>query len=86
MSFYHFNIFVKFEKGRCYLFLSVIQDMEKSGRFSARMKGGGGIGMTGGGRGEGETQPAPSRPYPPGIHPGGKTLKLVCVFPASYIY
>ncbi|KAK5885272.1 hypothetical protein CesoFtcFv8_019000 [Champsocephalus esox] len=46
-------------------------DMEKSGRFSARMKGGGGVGMTGGGRGEGETQPAPSRPYPPGIHPGG---------------
>ncbi|XP_076608369.1 unconventional myosin-XV [Chaetodon auriga] len=46
-------------------------DMEKSGSLSARMKGGGGIGITGGGRGEGESHTAPSRPYPPGIHPGG---------------
>ncbi|KAG7239477.1 hypothetical protein INR49_028948 [Caranx melampygus] len=46
-------------------------DMEKTGSLSARMKGGGGIGITGGGRGEGESHTAPSRPYPPGIHPGG---------------
>ncbi|XP_070778848.1 unconventional myosin-XV [Enoplosus armatus] len=46
-------------------------DMEKTGSLSARMKGGGRIGITGGGRGEGESHPAPSRPYPPGIHPGG---------------
>ncbi|XP_028454926.1 unconventional myosin-XV [Perca flavescens] len=46
-------------------------DMEKTGSLSARMKGGGGIGITGGGRGEGDSQTAPSRPYPPGIHPGG---------------
>ncbi|XP_069005770.1 unconventional myosin-XV [Embiotoca jacksoni] len=45
-------------------------DMEKTGSLSARMKGGGGIGITGGGRGEGENHAAPSRPYPPGIHPG----------------
>ncbi|XP_049926298.1 unconventional myosin-XV [Epinephelus moara] len=45
-------------------------DMEKTGSLSARMKGGGGIGITGGGRGEGENHTAPSRPYPPGIHPG----------------
>ncbi|XP_042360382.1 unconventional myosin-XV [Plectropomus leopardus] len=45
-------------------------DMEKTGSLSARMKGGGGIGITGGGRGEGESQTTPSRPYPPGIHPG----------------
>ncbi|XP_037648825.1 unconventional myosin-XV isoform X6 [Sebastes umbrosus] len=46
-------------------------DMEKTGSLSARMKGGGGIGIPGGGRGEGESQSPPSRPYPPGIHPGG---------------
>ncbi|XP_062295315.1 unconventional myosin-XV [Scomber scombrus] len=46
-------------------------DMEKTGSLSARMKGGGGIGITGGGGGEGESHLAPSRPYPPGIHPGG---------------
>ncbi|KAM8723613.1 unconventional myosin-XV [Acanthopagrus schlegelii] len=46
-------------------------DMEKTGSLSARMKGGGGIGITGEGRGEGESHSAPSRPYPPGIHPGG---------------
>lgn len=51
--------------------------MEKTGSLSARMKGGGGIGITGGGGGEGESHLAPSRPFPPGIHPGGKTL--VCV-------
>ncbi|KAM3597250.1 uncharacterized protein V6R79_001885 [Siganus canaliculatus] len=45
-------------------------DMDKTGSLSARMKGGGGIGITGGG-GEGESHSAPSRPYPPGIHPGG---------------
>ncbi|XP_032393727.1 unconventional myosin-XV [Etheostoma spectabile] len=45
-------------------------DMEKTGSLSARMKGGGGIGIPGGGRGEGESQTSPSRPYPPGIHPG----------------
>ncbi|KAM7372263.1 hypothetical protein PAMP_009443 [Pampus punctatissimus] len=47
-------------------------DMEKTGSLSARMKGGGGIGITGGGGGggEGESHSAPSRPYPPGIHPG----------------
>lgn len=46
--------------------------MEKSGSLSERMKGGGGIGITGEGREEGESRPASSRPYPPGIHPGGK--------------
>ncbi|KAM9844223.1 unconventional myosin-XV [Aulostomus maculatus] len=46
-------------------------DMEKCGSLSARMKGGGGIGIPGGGRGKGERSAAPSRPYPPGIHPGG---------------
>ncbi|XP_076739676.1 unconventional myosin-XV [Maylandia zebra] len=46
-------------------------DMEKSGSLSERMKGGGGIGITGEGREEGESRPASSRPYPPGIHPGG---------------
>ncbi|XP_068560532.1 unconventional myosin-XV [Cebidichthys violaceus] len=45
-------------------------DMERTGSLSARMKGGGGIGIAGGGRGEGENQTIPSRPYPPGIHPG----------------
>ncbi|KAE8282979.1 Unconventional myosin-XV Unconventional myosin-15 [Larimichthys crocea] len=49
-------------------------DMEKSGSLTARMKGGGGIGITGGGRGEGDSHAAPSRPFPHGIHPGGKTL------------
>ncbi|XP_008286228.1 unconventional myosin-XV [Stegastes partitus] len=48
-------------------------DMEKTGSLSARMKGGGGIGITGGERGEGESHPARSRPYPPGIHPGVPT-------------
>ncbi|XP_027140664.1 unconventional myosin-XV [Larimichthys crocea] len=46
-------------------------DMEKSGSLTARMKGGGGIGITGGGRGEGDSHAAPSRPFPHGIHPGG---------------
>ncbi|XP_028311141.1 unconventional myosin-XV isoform X2 [Gouania willdenowi] len=46
-------------------------DMEKAESLSARMKGGGRIGIPGGGRGEEENQTAPSRPYPPGIHPGG---------------
>ncbi|KAM4531771.1 unconventional myosin-XV-like [Odontesthes bonariensis] len=46
-------------------------DMEKTGGLSARIKGGGGIGVTGGGRGDGESHASPSRPYPPGIHPGG---------------
>lgn len=59
--------------------------MEKTGILSVRMKGGGGIGITGGGRGEGESHSAPSRPYPPGIRPGGKTLNFVCVSPVSYI-
>ncbi|XP_026210607.1 unconventional myosin-XV [Anabas testudineus] len=46
-------------------------DMEKTGSLSARMKGGGGVGIPGGERGEGESHTAPSRPFPPGIHPGG---------------
>ncbi|XP_068434504.1 unconventional myosin-XV [Clinocottus analis] len=41
-------------------------DMDKTGSLSARMKGGGGIGITG----EAESRATPSRPYPPGIHPG----------------
>ncbi|KAM9745591.1 unconventional myosin-XV isoform 1-T1 [Menidia menidia] len=45
-------------------------DMEKTGGLSARMKGGGGIGIPGGERGDGESRAPPSRPYPPGIHPG----------------
>ncbi|KAK2833709.1 hypothetical protein Q5P01_017598 [Channa striata] len=45
-------------------------DMERTGSLSARMKGGGGVGIAGGERGERETHMAPSRPYPPGIHPG----------------
>ncbi|TKS91706.1 Unconventional myosin-XV [Collichthys lucidus] len=45
-------------------------DMEKSGSLTTRMKGGGGIGITGGGRGEGDSHAAPSRPFPHGIHPG----------------
>ncbi|XP_068193571.1 unconventional myosin-XV [Antennarius striatus] len=44
-------------------------DTEKTASFSARMKGGGGIGITR--EGDGERNPASSRPYPPGIHPGG---------------
>ncbi len=59
--------------------------MEKTGSLSARMKGGGGIGITGGGRGDGESQTTSSRPYPPGIHPGGKTMNLVCVLLVSYV-
>lgn len=55
--------------------------MDRTGSLSARMKGGGGVGVTGGGRGEGESHSTPSRPYPPGIHPGGKTLILACVYP-----
>lgn len=70
----------------CYLLLSGYQDMEKSGSLTARMKGGGGIGITGGGRGQGDSHAAPSRPFPHGIHPGGKTLKLVCVYPVSYVW
>uniref|UniRef100_A0A672YL69 Myosin XVAa n=1 Tax=Sphaeramia orbicularis TaxID=375764 RepID=A0A672YL69_9TELE len=66
----------------CNLPLSAHQDMEKTATLSARMKGGGGIGITEGGRGEGESHTAPSRPYPPGIHPGGK---LFCVF-FSFLY
>ncbi|XP_067334406.1 unconventional myosin-XV isoform X2 [Channa argus] len=46
-------------------------DIEKTGSLSARMKGGGGVGIAGGERGERESYVAPSRPYPPGIHPGG---------------
>ncbi|KAM3863907.1 LOW QUALITY PROTEIN: unconventional myosin-XV [Diretmus argenteus] len=50
-------------------------DMEKAGSVSARMKGGGGVGIAGGGEGEGDqNRAAPSRPFPPGIHPGGETL------------
>ncbi|XP_077940214.1 unconventional myosin-XV isoform X2 [Gasterosteus aculeatus] len=48
-------------------------DTEKAGGLSARMKGGGGIGITGGGRGDDESQTPSSRPFPPGIHPGGPT-------------
>lgn len=62
----------------CGLLLS--QDMERTVSLSARIKGGGGVGITGGGRQEGESHAAPSRPYPPGIHPGGKTLMRVCLF------
>lgn len=46
--------------------------MEKTG-LSTRMKGGGGVGIAEG-RGEGHT--SPTRPYPPGIHPGGETLNF----------
>ncbi|XP_041673445.1 unconventional myosin-XV [Cheilinus undulatus] len=45
-------------------------DMEKSGSLSARMKGGGGVGIPGERKGEGGGHTTPSRPYPPGIHPG----------------
>ncbi|XP_019719970.1 unconventional myosin-XV-like [Hippocampus comes] len=45
-------------------------DMEKAGTLAARMKGGGGIGISGGERGEEESHLVPSRPHPPGIHPG----------------
>ncbi|XP_038136248.1 unconventional myosin-XV [Cyprinodon tularosa] len=52
------------------LFDPVLSDngtnMEKTG-LSTRMKGGGGVGIAEG-RGEGHT--SPTRPYPPGIHPG----------------
>lgn len=66
----------------CWLVPFGKQDMDRTGSLSARMKGGGGVGVTGGGRGEsGESHSTPSRPYPPGIHPGGKTLILVCVYP-----
>lgn len=47
--------------------------MEKAA-LSTRMKGGGGVGVAGEGRGEG--QATPTRPYPPGIRPGGETLNL----------
>lgn len=53
--------------------------MEKTGSLSARMKGGGGIGITGGGRGEEDTHQSASRPYPPGIHPGGDSVLLMCL-------
>ncbi|XP_029914219.1 unconventional myosin-XV [Myripristis murdjan] len=47
-------------------------DMEKAGTLSARIKGGGGVGIAAGGKGEGDqSHAAPTRPYPPGIHPGG---------------
>ncbi|XP_041868353.1 unconventional myosin-XV [Melanotaenia boesemani] len=45
-------------------------DMEKTGGLTARMKGGGGIGVTGG-QGDRESHAPHSRPYPPGIRPGG---------------
>ncbi|KAK7939845.1 hypothetical protein WMY93_003171 [Mugilogobius chulae] len=45
-------------------------DMERS--LSARMKGGGGIGITEDERGT----RAPTRPYPPGIHPGAEQAVL----------
>uniref|UniRef100_H3C3C9 Myosin XVA n=1 Tax=Tetraodon nigroviridis TaxID=99883 RepID=H3C3C9_TETNG len=51
--------------------------MEKTGSLSARMKGGGGIGITGGGRGEEDTHQSASRPYPPGIHPGGSEQAIL---------
>ncbi|XP_016533849.1 unconventional myosin-XV-like [Poecilia formosa] len=54
------------------LFDPVLSDdgvnMEKAA-LSTRMKGGGGVGVAGEGRGEG--QATPTRPYPPGIRPGG---------------
>lgn len=56
--------------------------MEKSGSLAARMKGGGGVGVTG----EGETRASSGRPYHPGKLPGGK-LYLTCrhLFPTRYI-
>ncbi|KAF7220821.1 unconventional myosin-XV-like [Nothobranchius furzeri] len=61
------------------LFDPVLSDsstnMERAS-LSARMKGGGGVGISGGGRGGGQGHTSPTRPYPPGIHPGGKTLSL----------
>ncbi|XP_070398919.1 unconventional myosin-XV [Nothobranchius furzeri] len=56
------------------LFDPVLSDsstnMERAS-LSARMKGGGGVGISGGGRGGGQGHTSPTRPYPPGIHPGG---------------
>nr|XP_061804993.1 unconventional myosin-XV-like [Nerophis lumbriciformis] len=46
-------------------------DMEKPGNLAARIKGGRGVGISGGGQGDRESNPIPSRSYPPGIHPGG---------------
>ncbi|XP_040927699.1 unconventional myosin-XV [Betta splendens] len=46
-------------------------DMEKSGSLSARMKGGGGVGVPAEGGGEEGSTLTSSRPFPPGIHPGG---------------
>ncbi|XP_029692792.1 unconventional myosin-XV isoform X4 [Takifugu rubripes] len=53
------------------LFDPVLSDGNMMGSLSARMKGGGGIGITGGGRGQEDAHQSTSRPYPPGIHPGG---------------
>ncbi|MEQ2263340.1 hypothetical protein XENORESO_006371, partial [Xenotaenia resolanae] len=52
----------------CMVLPGEYSNMEKTG-LSTRMKGGGGVGIAGEGRGEGQT--SPTRPYPPGIHPGG---------------
>lgn len=55
--------------------------MEKTGSLSARMKGAGGIGIMGGGRGQEDAHQSTSRPYPPGIHPGGDpvlSMRLSC--------
>ncbi|KAM9393773.1 unconventional myosin-XV-like [Pholidichthys leucotaenia] len=46
-------------------------DTDRAGSLTARMKGGGGIGIREGERGEEEGHRSPIRPYPPGIHPGG---------------
>ncbi|XP_077396049.1 unconventional myosin-XV isoform X2 [Festucalex cinctus] len=52
------------------LFDPVLSDNSMAGSLSARIKGGGGISISEGGRGDGESNLAPSRSYPPGIHPG----------------
>ncbi|CAL8265178.1 unnamed protein product [Gadus morhua 'NCC'] len=48
------------------------QDMERAASLTARMKGGGGVGVP-----ADEGVVPRSRPYPPGIHPGGPDQHLV---------
>lgn len=45
--------------------------MDRPEGLTARMKGRGGVGITGKGGDEESSSPS-GRPYPPGIHPGGK--------------
>lgn len=48
--------------------LFLLQDFEKSSSMSSRMKGAGGIG----GQDGDIEKPLSSRPYPPGLQPGGE--------------